>query len=109
MPTPIPIATAAPETVSAQSVARPAGLDAIFAEAGWPQALWPWAETIVWRESRGNPAAYNPSGASGLFQVMPSTWQALGCAGDPFDAYANAVCAWAVYRVQGPTAWETNG
>lgn len=28
----------------------------------------------MWRESRGIPTAYNPSGATGLFQFMPRTW-----------------------------------
>jgi sulfur carrier protein ThiS len=29
---------------------------------------------VAWCESRYNPSAYNPSGASGLFQFMPRTW-----------------------------------
>lgn len=35
---------------------------------GVPQSTW---EYIIARESGGNPNAYNPSGASGLFQTMP--------------------------------------
>jgi soluble lytic murein transglycosylase-like protein len=30
---------------------------------------------VAWCESRLNPYARNPSGASGLFQFMPSTWR----------------------------------
>lgn len=36
-------------------------------------------------ESSGNPAAYNPSGAAGLFQFMPTTASAYGLA-NPYDA-----------------------
>lgn len=35
---------------------------------GVAQSTW---EYIIARESNGNPSAYNPSGASGLFQTMP--------------------------------------
>ncbi len=51
---------------------------------------------VAWCESRFNPSAYHPgSGASGLFQFLPSTWAAnsvrTGYAGaSPFDADANA-------------------
>ncbi len=34
-------------------------------------------------ESNGNQKAYNPSGASGLFQFMPSTWK-----GTPYGRYS---------------------
>ena len=56
---------------------------------------------IVWCESRGDPDAYNPySGASGLFQFIPSTWATASVsAGYPgasvFDPVANtASAAW---------------
>lgn len=62
---------------------------------------------IMWCESRGDPDAYNPySGASGLFQFIPSTWAttspAAGYAGaSPFDAEANiATAAWLANRYQ---------
>jgi hypothetical protein len=41
-------------------------------------------------ESGMDPRAHNPSGASGLFQFMPSTWKQYGAGRSPFDAYANA-------------------
>jgi soluble lytic murein transglycosylase-like protein len=51
---------------------------------------------VVWCESRFDPRAVNPrSGASGLFQFVPSTWRvasrAAGWAGaSPFDPVAAA-------------------
>ena len=33
---------------------------------------------IMMRESGGNPAAYNPSGAAGKWQFMPGTWAGYG-------------------------------
>lgn len=65
-------------------------------------------------ESRGDPDAYNPSsGASGLFQFIPSTWasardQAGWHGADVFDAEANiGVAAWLVYSSSSPWAHWT--
>ncbi len=46
-------------------------------------------------ESGLNPAATNPaSGAAGLFQILPSTFNTTSEAGNsPYDAYANTVAA----------------
>ncbi len=41
-------------------------------------------------ESGLDPRAHNASGASGIFQFMPSTWAQYGGGKSPFDAYANA-------------------
>lgn len=43
-------------------------------------------------ESSGNPNAYNASGASGLFQFMPSTAQQYGLS-NPFDPQASTYAA----------------
>lgn len=68
-----------------------------------------WAFRVSWCESRWDPAAYNRrSGASGLFQFLPSTWMATpqGRAGlSPFDPYANAAAAAWLYRTAGPSQW----
>lgn len=65
-------------------------------------------------ESNGDPAAYNSaSGASGLFQFIPSTWAwaspAAGFGGaSPFDPAANiGTTAWVVQRSidQGKAPW----
>jgi uncharacterized protein YabE (DUF348 family) len=61
---------------------------------------------VAYCESRFNPGAYNASGASGLFQFLPSTWAAnsvrAGSAGaSPFDPVASAnVAAWMFARGQ---------
>ena len=70
-------------------------------EAYWPAEIVDDALSVLWCESRGDPDAVNPaSGASGLFQFLPSTWGSAsvsaGWAGaDVFDPEANiAVAAW---------------
>lgn len=44
-------------------------------------------------ESRFDPNASNPSGATGLFQFMPGTWGQFGNGGNPRDPVANADAA----------------
>lgn len=70
---------------------------------------------IIDCESNGDPDAYNPySGASGLFQFLPSTWESTAPrAGypdaSPFDPEANtASAAWLAneYEKQGRYYWE---
>jgi len=60
-------------------------------------------------ESGLNPRAYNPSGATGLFQIMPSTWN-----GTPFQPYTwakatnpwfNIQAAYAIFRQDG-SRWQ---
>ncbi len=80
-------------------------------ELVWPQRLWTWAKTIVWRESRNTPTAQNrQSSSAGCFQVIRSTWIA-NAAGVPwtrrYDALANARVAWAIYQSGGPSQWVT--
>jgi soluble lytic murein transglycosylase-like protein len=64
---------------------------------------------ISFRESRWRPWAYNPSGASGLFQFMPGTWRGTpqGKAGmSPFDPLAAAMAAaWEVRYGAGWSPW----
>lgn len=46
------------------------------------------ADQYIGRESGGNPAALNPSGAWGCYQIMPGTWAGAGC--DQLGAYGSA-------------------
>lgn len=70
---------------------------------------------IIDCESNGDPDAYNPySGASGLFQFLPSTWTTTSAragytGASPFDPEANtASAAWLAnyYEQQGRYYWE---
>ena len=76
--------------------------------AGFTDDQLPTLHRIMWLESRCDPNAYNPSGASGLVQVM--SWWARACGITPaqlFDPTWNLVCARHVYETQGWTAWST--
>jgi hypothetical protein len=59
---------------------------------------------IAWRESRFNPGAYNPSGAAGLFQLMP-IWYRDHWRFDPFSAYLNTLYAHRLYLEAGWGPW----
>lgn len=65
------------------------------AKTGVPASTW---EYIIARESNGNPNAYNPSGASGLFQTMPG-WGSTATVSDQIEAASRA------YHAQGLSAW----
>jgi hypothetical protein len=63
---------------------------------------------IAEAESSGCSAAYNPSGASGLWQVEPSNAQYVpGGYGNIFNPADNAKAAVGVYKAQGLDAWQT--
>ena len=70
-----------------------------------------WAMNVAWCESRYHPNSVNSdSGASGLFQFLPSTWaftpeHALS----PFDPAANAKAAAWLYARDGPSQWVCQG
>jgi hypothetical protein len=61
---------------------------------------------IALAESGGNPSAHNPSGASGLWQILGVPFP-----GNPMDPFTNARMAGAKFKTQGLRAWEayTNG
>ena len=67
-------------------------IDSVFVAYG------PGAINVARCESGLNPNAYNPSGAAGLFQIMPSTWAGTSEAGQsPFNAAANIAAAHEIF------------
>ena len=62
---------------------------------GVPASTW---EAIIARESNGQVDAYNPSGASGLFQTMPG-WGSTATVDDQIQS------AYSAYSAQGLSAW----
>jgi len=75
-----------------------------------PAALQ-WAMNVAWCESRYHPNSVNTdSGASGLFQFLPSTWSGTPYASQsPFDPRANALAAAWLYSHYGPGRWVCQG
>ena len=70
-----------------------------------------WAMNVAWCESRYHPNSVNSdSGASGLFQFLPSTWSGTPYANQsPFDPRANAFAAAWLYSHYGPGRWVCQG
>ena len=104
-------AWAAPPPVTGAMVtpASPAtagvGLQAIYAVFGSSPGLT-WALRVAHCESRYNPLAVNASsGASGLFQFMPSTWNAYFAGWNIWDPYAQARAALVFYNRGATHAW----
>jgi|SRR5215831_308591 len=79
-----------------------AQLAQLWTRAGGPRDVAPVMAAIALAESRGDPGARNPSGASGLWQIL-----GLPFPGDPFNPEVNARMAVAKYHTQGLKAWET--
>ena len=70
-----------------------------------------WAFNVAYCESRYHPNSVNTSsGASGLFQFLPSTWAFTPQhASSPFDPVANANAAAWLYSRDGPSQWVCQG
>jgi hypothetical protein len=81
-----------------------AQLEGLWTGAGGPARLAPLMAAIAMAESGGNPRAYNPSGASGLWQILGAP---SGVGGNPFDPQVNARMAVAKWKQQGLGAWVT--
>jgi soluble lytic murein transglycosylase-like protein len=81
------------------------GLAAIYAVFGNSPGLT-WALRVANCESHYNPLAINrSSGASGLFQFMPATWNANFPGQNIWDPYAQARGALAFYNAGRQSAW----
>jgi len=70
-----------------------------------------WAINVAYCESRYHPNSVNSSsGASGLFQFLPSTWAFTPeHASSPFDPADNAQAAAWLYARDGPSQWVCQG
>jgi soluble lytic murein transglycosylase-like protein len=108
----IPAPVGAPPPVVIGAVVAPAppatagvGVQAIYAVFGSSPGLT-WALRVAHCESRYNPLAVNASsGASGLFQFMPSTWNAYFAGWNIWDPYAQARAALVFYNRGATNAW----
>jgi hypothetical protein len=115
-PAPEVMVPAAPLVPAAPKLAGPAaftpppgsggdGLAAIYAVFGNSPGL-SWALRVANCESHYNPLAVNrSSGASGLFQFMPSTWNANFPGQNIWDPYAQARGALVFYNAGRQSAW----
>ena len=77
-------------------------LEALWTRAGGAKSVAPVMAAIALAESSGNSDARNPSGASGLWQILGKPF-----AGNAFDPLTNARMAVAKYKTQGLQAWVT--
>lgn len=105
-PSPTPVATEVPVP---QAVPVPAsGIERLVCSYDWPCAQ---ALRVMWCESGGEPTAYNPSGASGLFQIMRRYHEdkviALGYTWDQiFIPEVNVAVAYKIYSGSGWGLWD---
>lgn len=77
-------------------------LEGLWIQAGGPRDQAATAAAIAEAESGGNSDARNPSGASGLWQILGVPFP-----GNPFDPATNAKMAVAKWKSQGLGAWVT--
>ena len=115
VPAPAPAAPVATETPAATATTDYSGYSSsvVLANGNTPGAVGSYAaarmaemtgvsastwENIIARESNGQVDAYNPSGASGLFQTMPG-WGSTATVEDQIQA------AYRAYSAQGLSAW----
>jgi len=109
VPDPTAVARATPRAPAGTFTPPPGsggdGLAAIYAVFGNSPGL-SWALRVANCESHYNPLAINrSSGASGLFQFMPATWNANFPGQNIWDPYAQARAALVFYNAGRQSAW----
>jgi TP901 family phage tail tape measure protein len=77
-------------------------LESLWTGAGGSPSIAPTMAAIALAESGGGQYAHNPSGASGLWQILGQL-----VPGNIYDPHINALNAVAKYRSQGLGAWTT--
>lgn len=77
-------------------------LEGLWIAAGGPRRLAPTMAAIAEAESRGDSGAHNPSGATGLWQILGNPFP-----GNAYDPMTNARMAVAKWKSQGLGAWAT--
>ena len=95
------VVPSAPKSVS-NSVLTPT--EAIYKYMGQPEIM----VKIAKAESGLNPKAKGPTKDQGLFQIIPSTWKAFNCTGDPYIMLDNIKCAEKIRTGQGLKAWNAS-
>ena len=93
-----------PTTVPAQGSGNltPTQIGELWLQAGGPISQLPIAIAVALAESGGRVTAHNPSGASGLWQLMPFNQH-----GNPYNPQQNAKDAVKVFKGSGWGAWTT--
>ena len=85
-----------------------AQLEGLWVGAGGDPGKAPLMAAIALAESGGNSTARNPSGATGLWQILvPVHGDLISRYGDPTDPQANAKEAVSIEKSQGLGAWTT--
>src|SRR6185437_7308938 len=79
-----------------------AQLEGLWVRAGGPRSMAPVMAAIALAEADGDSNAHNPSGASGLWQILGNPFP-----GNAFDPLTNARMAVSKWRSQGLQAWVT--
>jgi hypothetical protein len=92
--TPVPVTVAAPVS----GIYSYSALESLWVSAGGPSWAEAAAANVAICESGGNPDAYNPSGATGLWQILGAV-----VAGDLTDPMVNAENAVSKFHASGDT------
>jgi resuscitation-promoting factor RpfC len=108
IPEPAAVPALEPISQAPAASAAPAPAQAPAQASSYSGAPGSFQACVIQAESGGNASAVNPSsGAGGLYQFLPSTWQALGFSGLPQNAsVADQNAAFAKeYAQSGSSAW----